>query len=60
MTIPRNPATGIKGKRHGKPAKDEADHFIKCPICGQAFDMRELGDVLHHAEPEHGPLPIDG
>jgi hypothetical protein len=26
----------------------EADHFIKCPGCGEWFDMRDLGQVLAH------------
>ncbi|WP_254018585.1 hypothetical protein [Mesorhizobium escarrei] len=55
-----NPATGIKGKRHGPPAKDEAEHFEFCPICGQAFDKRNLGEVLHHYLPDHEPLNLDG
>jgi hypothetical protein len=29
-------------------AKTEADHFMKCPGCGQWFDMRDLGQVLAH------------
>jgi hypothetical protein len=24
-------------------AKTESDHFMKCPGCGQRFDMRDLG-----------------
>lgn len=36
---------------------DEAEHFIICPSCGQAYDCRRLGDVLHHDEPGHEPLP---
>lgn len=35
---------------------NEADHFYQCPSCGQAVDMRKLGDVLHHEEPGHKPL----
>jgi hypothetical protein len=30
----------------------EAEHFERCPVCGQDFDMCHLGQVLHHAEPE--------
>jgi uncharacterized C2H2 Zn-finger protein len=26
-------------------AETEADHFMKCPGCGQWFDMREVGKV---------------
>ncbi|TPM06795.1 MULTISPECIES: hypothetical protein [unclassified Mesorhizobium] len=54
-----NPGTGIQGKRHGTPVKDEAEHFMVCPICGQAFDMRDLGQVFHHADEDHQPLPTD-
>lgn len=36
--------------------EDEAEHFMICPECGQAFDCRKLGDVLHHDEPGHEPL----
>ena len=30
-------------------ARTEADHFMKCPGCGEWFDMRDLGQVLAHA-----------
>lgn len=33
------------------------EHFYVCEACGQAVDMRKLGDVFHHEEPEHEPLP---
>ena len=39
------------------PSDDEADHFYRCPVCGQAVDCRRLGDVLHHEEEGHEPLP---
>lgn len=29
-------------------AQTEADHFMKCPGCGQWFDMRDLGQALSH------------
>jgi hypothetical protein len=29
-------------------AESEADHFMKCPACGQRFDMRDLTQVLAH------------
>lgn len=38
------------------PVENEADHFMLCPECGQAFDMRLLGDALHHDQPGHLPL----
>jgi hypothetical protein len=28
--------------------RDEAGYFYRCPICGQAVDERDLGQVLHH------------
>lgn len=37
----------------GKPTgswhpEREADHYIRCTICGEMFDMRDLGQVLDH------------
>jgi hypothetical protein len=29
-------------------AQTEADHFMKCPGCGEWFDMHDLGQVLAH------------
>ena len=29
-------------------AETDADHFMKCPGCGQWFDMRDLGEVIEH------------
>ena len=29
-------------------AETEADHFMKCPACGEWFDMRDLGQTLLH------------
>jgi hypothetical protein len=43
----------IIGERVGKQAKDEAEHFIRCPACNGWIDMRDLGQVLEH----EGPLP---
>ena len=37
---------------------DEAEHFYMCEACGQAVDCRRLGDVLHHEESGHAPLPV--
>ena len=39
------------------PAVPETEHFITCKECGQAIDLRNLGDVLHHETVEHEPLP---
>jgi len=35
---------------------DELEHFYVCAHCGQAVDMRRLGDVLYHDEPGHKRL----
>jgi hypothetical protein len=29
-------------------AEAEADHFMKCPGCGEWFDMRDLDQLLEH------------
>jgi hypothetical protein len=52
-----NPAAGIRGRALDIEITDEIDHFDICPECGQAFDMRELAEVLHHDEEGHQPLP---
>jgi hypothetical protein len=39
--------------------QDERRHFYRCSGCRQAVDKRKLGDVLHHAEPGHKPLPLN-
>ena len=54
-----NPATGIFGVRVGAPVADEADHFYTCAACGQAVDMRDLGQVFHHEDDGHNPIPLD-
>jgi CRISPR/Cas system type I-B associated protein Csh2 (Cas7 group RAMP superfamily) len=40
MTGPGRDADGV--------AKTEADHYAKCPECGQWIDMRDLGQVFEH------------
>jgi hypothetical protein len=35
------------------------DNFYVCPQCGQAVDMRDLGQVFHHEEPGHKPIDSD-
>lgn len=48
----------IIGRRvDGEPA-NELEHFIVCPSCGQMIDRRDLGQVIHHDEPGHAPLPV--
>jgi DNA ligase D-like protein (predicted ligase) len=41
------------------PGVPEDEHFLTCGECGQAIDLRKLGDVLHHEEPGHAPLPAE-
>lgn len=55
-----NTGTGITGKRVGGEPDDEAEHFYICAECGQAVDMRDLGQVMHHEEPGHERIPDDG
>lgn len=38
---------------------DEREHFMRCGRCGQMFDMRDLGQVFHHEEVGHEPLPTN-
>jgi hypothetical protein len=42
-SIPRN-----TGRDADNAARNEADHHMKCPGCGQWFDMRDLSQVLAH------------
>jgi hypothetical protein len=41
--LPRNTGTDAVGV-----AQSEADHFEKCPVCSQWFDMRDLVQVAEH------------
>lgn len=41
--VPRNTGIDADGV-----AGTEADHFMKCPECGQRFDMRDLAQVAEH------------
>jgi hypothetical protein len=34
-------------------AKNEADHFMKCPGCAQWFDMCDLEQVFEHLHEQH-------
>jgi uncharacterized C2H2 Zn-finger protein len=43
-------------------AQTESDHFMKCPGCGEWFDMRELAQVFKHihdgdVDLDQGPPP---
>jgi hypothetical protein len=47
----------IIGKPKGWIPESEADHFMKCPVCGGWFDMRDLGQVFDNAGPLPHPAP---
>jgi hypothetical protein len=38
-------------------SEDESAHLYICKACGQAVDKRRLGDVFHHEEAGHKPIP---
>lgn len=44
------------GERTDKVVTDESEYFEFCPSCGQHFDARDLGQVMHHARRGHKPL----
>ena len=48
----------LSGRVQGEIPADEAGHFFVCESCGQAVDMRKLGDVFHHEDDGHKPLPV--
>jgi hypothetical protein len=45
------PRGTVIGKRDGGQPTDEAEHFFKFEMCGDWFDMRDLGAVLDQEEP---------
>jgi len=47
----------VIGTRVSDDPADERVHFYVCKVCGQAVDMRDLGQVFHHEVPGHEPLP---
>lgn len=50
---------GIRGRVDGPEPATEAEHFEICPECDQAFDCRDLGQVLHHDQSDHEPIRRD-
>lgn len=38
----------MTGNPVGWKPESEADHHMKCPGCGQWFDMRDLKQALEH------------
>jgi hypothetical protein len=53
MSAPDIPRGRYKSERVGKPVRDEAEHFIRCPACDGWIDCRDLACVFEH----EGPLP---
>ena len=48
-----------QGRPDGWQPQSEADHYIRCTICGEWLDMRDLWQVLDHLhgqEIEEGPV----
>lgn len=48
MSMITNDAKGIIGHIIGDEPENELEHFYVCCDCGQAVDMRDLGQVFHH------------
>lgn len=51
-----NPGQGIVGTPDDGDPTNDAEHIGVCPYCGQAVDLRDLGQVIHHNTPGHGPV----
>lgn len=49
----------IIGRLQVRAAASEEDHFHICQACKQAFDRRDLRQVIWHEQPEHKPLEMD-
>jgi hypothetical protein len=58
MELSRDELNALRSERLGVTTH-EAEHFCVCKACGQAVDKRRLGDVFHHEEPGHKPIPAD-
>lgn len=43
------------GRRDGPLRAAEAEHFIKCGVCGGYIDCRGLAQVFEHEGPEPHP-----
>ena len=56
--VDRDTLNALKSARIGGEPVEEAQHFYTCKACGQAVDKRRLGDVFHHEDPGHEPLPV--
>ena len=40
-------------------AQTEAEHYAKCPGCGQWLDMRDLGQVFEHIHDAGGEVEME-
>src|SRR5436189_6354691 len=47
------------GVCEGREPADEIVHFYICKACGQPVDKRDLGQVFHHEDEGHAPLPVE-
>jgi hypothetical protein len=61
MRMPRLLHGEFIGRPSGWTPAGEQDHILECPVCGQAFDMRDLGQAFDHwhdgpADDGSGPL----
>ncbi|WP_292649269.1 hypothetical protein [Mesorhizobium sp.] len=48
-----NEAAGWTGEDHARPVQPRRIIFEDCPVCGQDFDKRGVGQVLHHVKTNH-------
>jgi hypothetical protein len=49
---------GNAGIDAGGIAETEADHFMKCPGCGEWFDMRDLDEVIEHVHDQDAVIIV--
>jgi hypothetical protein len=61
MRMPRLLHGEFIGRPSGWTSAGEQDHILECPVCGQTFDMCDLGQALDHwhdgpADDGSGPL----
>ncbi|RUV36274.1 hypothetical protein [Mesorhizobium sp. M7A.F.Ca.MR.148.00.0.0] len=54
--LPRR--TGRLKAVDGSPVRAELVTEI-CPVCGQAIDMSDIGQLLWHSTEDHEPIELD-
>jgi hypothetical protein len=59
MKMPQIPHGEVIGKPDGSTPSTEAEHFLACPVCGQKFDMRDLGQALEHWHDGPSSMVVD-